>query len=563
MDNAGMNSQPPALRHFIALAFAIAAAIWLTTPRLAFPVSFDASHAYLPMARHVLEEGLSYFSKPESLAYAPLSYVYPALLGGDERTVRLANIVLFCAAVALAFYTAYAAHSRGAGVAAAFAVALSPTMRPYIGDALTEPLFIFLTAAWIGSIAAFGRGHRRIGLAGVAVTLALAALTRPAIMYFPLFAAVFFAWRRERALALAHFIALAACALLIARNAAVFGFPAISAGAGNALWHGVNAVVDGYDPVYYSLSYDDGSVTQTTGPLTIEGDRLLHGAAREEVHATPAIVLLEMGARKAFGFMFVSANEPMQDIAVLRLWRIALLVLAVAAVAAHRRSNVVAALALLAGYMWAIHLPVLYHHRYSVGGIDLPLSILAAIGLASIVGSPARIGAAVTAIVAGGGIGLALLANAGPGTPHVERVPHELVWQHGPFEPFRVAPGAAIDVPVDNAPLFHPWDYYVLALEAAVAPETRGTGCRAMIFRYKGMDETEFPKNRALRIPIIADGARHAIVLGTVPLAMKSGGTLRLELECDSAATLEVDAMRITVPRRGVTFRAMYLNRER
>ncbi|HEY4999474.1 MAG TPA: hypothetical protein VII36_10030, partial [Usitatibacter sp.] len=116
-----MNRKPA----FLLVAGAMALALLLLVPRLHAPIGFDGKFFYLPMARAVLEQGWAYMAKPESVAYAPLSFLYPALLGANELLVREANIVLYCAAILIAFFALKAASGTRAGVIGAFLLAIS------------------------------------------------------------------------------------------------------------------------------------------------------------------------------------------------------------------------------------------------------------------------------------------------------------------------------------------------------------------------------------------------------------------------------------------------------
>src|SRR5258708_3314015 len=391
--------EPVSARELIALAAVVAIGVAWVLPLLTLPASFDALHMYLPMARRLLSEGPEYLQRHESLAYAPVAFVFPALFGADEAAVRWASVALYGASIAAAFFAARSAHSPRAGFIAAALLAISPTLHPYMADVLTEPPFVLFTAVWIASVAALASGGRARWAVVGAIALALATLTRPALMFFPLMGAAFFAWQAGRvhdeerrsvlSLALLHLVALAGVAAWIARNAIEFGFPSVSAGAGNALFLGINPLVDGFDPVYYGLSFDDGAVTMGVGPLSIEGDRLLRRVALLELADIPFPVLLEMGVRKTLAFVFVTDWEP--HVVRLRAWRMVLAVFATGALFFERRSLVVQALAIFVAYMLAVHLPLLYHHRYSVGAIDLPLALLAAIRLAVALDSPRRL----------------------------------------------------------------------------------------------------------------------------------------------------------------------------
>ncbi|HEX7559274.1 MAG TPA: glycosyltransferase family 39 protein, partial [Usitatibacter sp.] len=224
---------------------AIALAACLIIPRARYPLSFDALHSYLPMARSLLDQGWAFMQRPESLATAPIGYLWPALFGADATITRWANMALFAATIALAYHAVRVAHSWQAGALAAFLIAISPTLRPFVADVLTEPPFFFLIAVWIVAVARTARGSGAAWIVAGGIALALATLTRPAIMYFAPVMVVVFLAMKERRLAAMHAIALAGAALWILRNAITFGFPAVATGAGAALFLGVNPLVNG------------------------------------------------------------------------------------------------------------------------------------------------------------------------------------------------------------------------------------------------------------------------------------------------------------------------------
>lgn len=556
--------EAPSARELIALAAIVALGVAWVWPRLALPVSFDALQMYLPMARRLLAEGPAYLQRPESLAYAPVAFVFPALFGAHEMAVRWANVALYGASIAAAFFAVRSAHSPRAAFIAAALVAISPTLHPYMADVLTEPPFVFFTAVWIASVAALASGGRAGWALVGGIALALATLTRPALMFFPLIGAAFFAWRAGRVhdeerrtalrLALLHLIGLAGVAAWIARNAIEFGFPSVAVGAGNALFLGINPLVDGFDPIYYGLSFDDGAVTMGLGHLSIEGDRLLRRVALRELADIPFPVLLEMGVRKALAFVFVTDWEP--HVARLRAWRVVLVFFAIAALFFERRSRLVQALALFAAYMVAVHLPLLYHHRYSVGAIDLPLALLAAIGLAVALDSPRRLALLAFVTVIGIGLVLASIVNAGPGSPHPERSPYDVVWSRADRSVRTVAPNGAIEIPITHAPGFNPSSHFMIEMDLGIAPSERGARCPAMHVRYKGLDEPGYAEGRVARIPLRADGRVRTLDIGMAhPIFMDREGTLRLELECGSEAQVTIANLRVLAPNRAVVYR--------
>jgi hypothetical protein len=561
-------------RTALAVLAAMALAAGLAYPRLQLPVSFDGAQMYLPMARRLLDQGLSFLARPESLAMGPMSYVYPAMLGASEKWVRWSNVLLFCATAALAFHAAALAHSRRAGVTAAFLVALSPTLRPYMADVLTEPPFVFLVAAWMVAVAQVARGRGTGWIVAGGAALTLAALTRPAIGYFAPCMVAFFAWRAwrataperavERRLAAMHAVAFVLCAAWMLRNYAMFGLGSIAAGAGGALFLGINTLVDGFDPIYYGLGFDVGAVARDMHHLSLEGDRILRAVALVQLADTPLPVLAEMFARKALAFVFVTATDTSgEPLPWLRTWRVVLVVFAACAVLFRRRSPAVAAAAAVCAYMLAAHLPLLYTHRYSVGALDVALALLAAIGLAECLGRPVRLACALTAATLGVALGLVLMGQAGPGAPRIDRSPTQVLWSRdAAIRGLAIVPGTALEVAVMDAPRLHPWDNSLITIALAVTPGDARGGCDALRLRYRKAEEAGYAEGRVVRVPITADGRMRALTIGTtVPLRLNHEGVLRIEFECPYPALVEMGTISIAAPRRAMYYRERYLER--
>lgn len=561
-----------AWRHAVAAGLVIAAialAMGLIRPLFAKPVSWDATHVYLPMARSVIADGWAFMQRPESLMAAPLSYVYPALLGAGEVTVRWANVALFAALIALAFFATRRAHSTRAAIAAAFMLAVSPTLRPYVCDILTEPPFFFLMTLWALAVAQVAGGKSAAWAIAGGVALGAATLTRPAVMYFaPAMVAVFGGWwlrmrrsgvapgaelRSAGALVAMHALALAVGAAWVVHNALAFGFPGIATGAGAALWFGVNPLVDGYDVVYFGMGSDAAIVHDSPSHLSLAGDRNLRSAAWLEFRDTPIAVLAKMYYHKTAAFLFVSSAE-YADLPVpfLRAWRIAIFLLATMAIAYRRRSVYVATLAALAAYMVVVHIPVMYNLRYSVGALDIPLTLLAAIGLAEAAGSARRAAFAVAALVIGVGLGLTEVARAAPRSPMPERIAHEVVWMRNVDSAFDVGPERpGVEIPIEKDPRTPPWNFSMMEIDLAVTPLAREAGCGWMRLRYRAPAEKDFPPERFARVPIRPDARMRKLTIGTSfrPLLDKEG-LVRMEFECFAPARVEIGKMAVILSQR-------------
>ena len=574
-----------------ALLGALVLAAVLVLLHIGAPASFDGVNTYLPLARRLLSEGFAFLQTPESVRVAPLAYIVPALLGASETVVRWGNVVLYLAAIVLAFDAARIAHSRAAGVAAAFLLALSPTIRPYVADVLTEPTFLLMIALWSAAVAhvSTARGSPARWIAAGAIALTLATLTRPAVMLFAPAMAVLFAlraWRGREAsravdwrLAAMHALAVVVPLAWIVRNQVTFGLASIATGSGAALWLGIDPMVDGFDPVYYGLDYDVLAIARDMHHLSLEADRILRDAAAMQLHDLPLSVVAEMFARKAGAFLVVTSTELSQGLAGLRAWRVALIALAVFGLFWNWRSRWVVALVVLMLYMVVVHLPALYHHRYSVGALDVPLALLAALGIAECLRERRRMAMAAVAVTLAVGAGVAPLADAGPGAPHVERAPGQVLFsrtvamiegigtenalpQEGPGQ-YVLAPGAALDIPIAFAPQYA-GDYTAAIIGMKVTGLRGRPACNALRLRYREARQARFAPERTMRIPIRPDGQMRPVIAGTThPLRLGPEGVLRLEFECAYPASLEMGTITVISPRRSVIYHQRLLERAR
>lgn len=507
----------------MAVAAALALHWFLLYPHLArADHDFDAIHTYLPLAQRLLAEGLAFFGTEASIQVPPLSYAWPALLGAKLATVKMANFVLSGATLVLVFRTAWLLHSRAAGVASAFLFAACPLLKPFLATAITEPPYLFLATVWIWALAEWFTSARRAFIPIAGVALGLAILTRGTFFYWLLALIAFFAWRREKGALVAHLIALALPLAFIAKNAMLFSFPFFATGAGSALYLGTNPVTGGYDPIYVGLIFDVGAIVPGPAPLSLEAEHRLSGVARMLLAETDKGLLAAMWAKKLAAFLFVT-NASEGNVAWFRAWRIVMMVLAAAGVMgiASRTLRWVVAGSLL--YQVAIHVPVLYTLRYSVGAMDVWLALLAGIGVATLY---ERRNAKAIAAVAGVAIaGLAGGAYAykygGPPEPDVFRAKHVIVWE---TRDVKLPPGVT-EIAVRNAPLFHPWFNYVLVMDSAGA-------CDMLRISYKRDADPAF--SPAVERRRDGDGQVHRHQFGAIkPLRINAEGRLKIETPCE------------------------------
>jgi hypothetical protein len=79
-----------------------------------------------------------------------------------------------------------------------------------------------------------------------------------------------------------------------------------------------------------------------------------------------------------------------------------------------------------------------------------------------------------------------------------------------------------------------------------------------MRVRYKSLAEARYAAERVVRIPIRADGRMHRLDIGMAhPVFMDREGTLRLEFDCESDATLKLGRISVLAPNRAVVYRRL------
>ena len=517
------------------------------------------------MAAELAAKGPAFLAEPRSIEAPLFAYLYPALLGRSLPTIKVVNALLSVVTLLLVFRTAWLAHSRRAGVAAAFLFGLSPVLRPFLATAITEPPYLLLNAAWIWGLSEWIAAGRRLPLAVSALALPLATLTRASMFYWMPALVAAFAWlawrssgearRRARGAAIAYALALLLPLALIAKNVHYFDFAFFAAGAGNALYLGNNPVTGGYDPNYVGLHFDVGSIARDQSPLTLEAERLLGGVARHMIADQEPLSLLALHAKKLAAFVFVTSAEP--EAALWRAWRIALVILALVGFRAARGGWLGWILAGVLAYQVAALVPMLYTHRYSVGAMDLWLALLGGIGVAALAARPARAAIAAVTIAAAIGAGEYLRQRLGPPEPDVLRAARMRMFEAKPFD-HPVGPGSfPVEVAVRSAGQpFHPWFNYAVVLEAAVEAD-RAARCGPLGISYRRDGDVDFSPGVARRIGA-GEGVRR-VTVGGVPLRLSAEGTLRLQMRCDRPAVLQVRRIAVFAPMGSIDYRERYL----
>lgn len=555
-------------------------------------VDFDASHFYLPFAKQLLSEGLSFYSKEQSVRHAPMAYTYPALLGANVLAVKLANIFLSCLVVLMLYRTGRLIHSKEAGLAAAFLFALSPTITPYIPTVLTEPLYFFFVGMWIWSVSEIVVARRPYYVVVAGVAFGMAILTRGIFYYFlfPTLLVTLFMMLTKRDgqqkigqhLFLAHAIALLFPLVFILKNWFLFDYPFFATGTGNALYFGSHPLVNGYELPYYGLGYDDGAVTRELDHLSIPGDNMLKGVALSILSDRSWTDLLGAYFQKTMAFIFVTKAILPDTIFNLRSFRIAATVLSVAGLFALTNRTMRWLFAGILLYQILAHMPLLYQHRYSVGALDLWLVLLSAVGLVYWLNlwqlSFLRFLVIAGIILIGLIFGEWHRKNSSHFAPDIFAVPHEKIWLRTKkdlastaVEGMTPLPNGrfiikgeqlpAIYVPVHGVPQLNTTGNYVLTFEFSVAPDMKGDACRRGQVFYKRLVDTGFSDNQSIPFKVNADGLNHLYHFGaTLPLALISDGDIRLSLYCSPGTVVDVTRVLISVPQVADTYREKYLN---
>lgn len=353
------------------------------------PIATDAALVYLPYAKRLLADGISFLMRPESVYVPPVTYMWPALFGGEAEAVKIANLIAGIVMIFICYGIGKRAHSPLAGIVAALLFVNSPMLVSWIPTPLSEPPFYLFTLIWIWGICEVMGGNRwaiSVAIAG----LALSILTRSVWLYPSILLIFIFAglslWRTEsrktyRRLALIQILGVLPSIIVIFKNLVLFGLPAIDTGTGGALYYGANIVTGGFEPPLLGLDYEDGGDSRS-----LVGNR---------AHALVAMQFFsERSWSEIVGWylqklswitLFTKLEAPMSW----SVWRILeLSFLAIALRWAIKQKQLITLL-LAGGVVLQILQTgfVLYNIRYSIDNVELLLVPLAAIGVVVIADS--------------------------------------------------------------------------------------------------------------------------------------------------------------------------------
>jgi hypothetical protein len=372
-----------------------------------------------------------------------------------------------------------------------------------------------------------------------------------------------------RKLLLVHLVALASVGAYMAHSQITFKKPIISTGTGIALYLGSNAVINGYEPPYHGLAYDNFFITENLKHISLEGDRRLLKTARLMLHDTPAIVLAEMYWEKLGAVVFFSKARLERHVLNIRAWRILLLVLAVWGIWSYRKALPVWMITGALVYQALVHVPVLYNPRYTIGALDIILTLMSAVGLGALSQhkSPFRAflvcAAALLVCIA---LGVYHQRHSSPVMPDLSKGPHSLVSR------------AAIDnieiIGMRGNPLTE------LAEVTAARPSIRWNGaslepsgrsiaklgvaawdsrCRSLTYAYQTPDG--FRREFNLRLDGLSKRQDIAFgVMDLIDLQHTKNGTLSLTFDCPIGSKFQFTELGIYDASMGAHYRPLVMD---
>lgn len=283
---------------------AVAAVIgWLQIyKRFDYPIHSDAAYTYLPAARALLEQGITFLITPESYRVVPLGYLWPALWGAEPHLIRIANGGLWLGCVLFLWHMGLLLGGIRAGLVAIALWSLHPELPRYFATELTEPIFLFGVLGWIYfSARIYIKNETSLTTISLAAsTLAITLLSRPVLQLIaPLFIITFttyllFLKKRQpassekliptlKAFIISLLIALIPPGLWLLKNGLTFGLWGLGTGSGAGLYLGTHPLFQGTEPVFLGFDYDANIIpllaVEDADHLSIVGDKILRNVA--------------------------------------------------------------------------------------------------------------------------------------------------------------------------------------------------------------------------------------------------------------------------------------------
>lgn len=539
----------------------------------------DAVAVYLPMANKLLDSPLTILSEPAAITVAPGSYFYMALAGAEPAQIFILNIVLAVCSALLVFDLCRRLGGIYAGLAGAVLYCASPLLLQVLIPALNEPPYLFFTTLWLWSTVLIGGKQDKLWpvlVAGLALLLSI--LTR-AIYFYWLFPAVItcalvYVYAKDvslkklaaRILA-AHLIAAAGAGAYTFYNWQVHDTPMIATGSGTALYFGSNPVTLGYEPPYLNMVHDEWMMTdRVDSHLSPHNDRRLSFAAKHMLKDMSTQDLVELYTNKLGAILFFSQANMKLNVLNERAFRIFLLVLAGVGVFYYRKNLIVAMLFCAFLYVTAVHVPAMYNQRYSIGALDLPLTLLAALGAAQLIRQRSNkkiIGFVLLTTLSGITLGTLHQRYSAPLMPRIDKGISHLALQ---------APLNNLDYQgFSNNPLTEPARTLVKAPSITwknISNHKRGgtpiisidiaqmdQRCKRIDFTYSDKEQNTWQSSMRLKRP----SAPLTLNFGSLSLDNidKYESQLEIKFRCPTGSTLKIDGIALYVSQAGLHYREL------
>lgn len=538
-------------------------------------IPFDARVTYLPLAQEFLESGFAVFSNPETVHVAPGSFLYMALAGAEAEKVRVLNLALAIASIFMVYGVVEGVAGRLAAVIAALLYTLNPLLQSVLLEPLSEPPFVFFTLLWLWGLVKACSAVRPwpwmlVSIAGLSCSV----LTR-GILFYWLYVAIVACllvllvirssnMRRQAVrILIIHVISLLPVWGYIAHNNSQHQVPMIATGSGAALYFGNNPATKGYEPPYFGLYHDEWLVIEPGSHLTPENDRRLKFAAIELIKELGAGPFLRQTLNKLAANAFFSRTGLDEQIYLHRAIRLALFAFAGCAFFVVPWSLLHVMLMGLLAYSTAILSPIMYNARYSIGAVELPLLLMAAIGLAGLLNRGLRLRLGLLLLTA-----LCVIA----GMVHAKRTSVLFLDLDNPLLRLR------------QFAVAQPEQLYTQGVELAgqiirtstadaqhrqivwqVPPFTSLGGSTILSASFRQLDKScrnlvvYYNDTASLRRKRLPTGTDVRFDIGVALLGLGTeGGTLRLDFKCGAGAAVILESLGISAIQYGLAYRERY-----
>lgn len=549
----------------------------MTGSELYGAAQFDTLNTYLPLAEAFKADPLATLASEKAITVAPGSYIYMSLLGADIDSVSRFNIALACVSVLIMFDLVRRVSNVQSGLCAAALYALSPLMNEVRVPVLSEPPYLFFMLAWLWlMVLIYQYPYKRIlpALAGLALLISI--LTRPLFFYWIPAAIVMctglYYILRDRNLKqfikmilIAHLIAAAGAAVFILHNHKQHDVAMISTGSATALYFGTNPVTHGYEPPYVGLIHDEWMVTDRVhSHLTPHNEARIKFAALEAISDSGVGKLAQLSVNKLGANLFFSKAHLENNVLNERALRIVLVTLALIGTFIYRRNPAVILLFLVTSYSVAILIPAMYNQRYSIGSMELPLMILAGMGLGGLLHSPLRYAVVAVALMLTGITIGSLHQRYGyplmPDTDNNHIVPAAIAKpQDLAFEGFSANP-LQVDSRLEQTSARIVW-HNVSAERRGGSPiiqlrfQQLDKRCKNIIYVYNAPDAS----HQTGAINIRGMGSSGVVNYGTLHMnhLEPAHGNLQIIFDCPTGSGIKIDNLGLYLHQAGLHYRSL------